>query len=276
MGEEALVIDQELDEQPEDQPEAEEPEADKGTDEKPDEESGKEDDEKEARVEFTPEQQAKVDEIARRAAARNLEKLQEEREARQQLEAEVQKLRPQQQAQPGRPEVPPMPDPFADDFDAKMQQRDEALQRATQWDAVQYLTKQHQDAQRKAKEEAEQAELEKTVTAYQNRARKLGIKDAELQVSGRQVAAVGMAPELVQHVLHDAQGPALTVYLANHIEELDKIGGMSPIGAAIYIETQIKPKLTKRVSNPPPAPLESVRGSGQREGKLGGKGLVIE
>ena len=49
---------------------------------------------------------------------------------------------------------------------------------------------------------------------------------------------------------------------------------MSPIGAAIYIETQIKPKLTVRY-RPPPAPLESVRGSGHG-GKLGGKGLAIE
>ena len=83
-----------------------------------------------------------------------------------------------------------------------------------------------------------------------------------------------MAPELVQHVLHDAQGPALTVYLANHIEELDKIGGMSPIGAAIYIETQIKPKLTKRVSTPTRS-AGVCPWIGPAGGKLGGRALLL-
>lgn len=274
MSEEAtaLVIDDQ-DEIEQEEPEAEsqeEPEAKKPEKEEP------EGEEPDTRVEFTPEQQAKVDEIARRAAARNLEKLQEEREARQNLEAELQKLRPQQQSQPGRPEVPPMPDPFEDDFSAKMQARDEALQRATQWDAVQYLTRQQQEQQRAQQQAAQQAELEKTVNTYQARARKLGIKDAELQVAGRQVQAVGMAPDLVQHILSDSNGPAVTVYLANNIEELDKINGMSPLNAAIYLETQIKPKVGKRVTSKPPPTLDSVKGSGQPDGKLGGKGLLIE
>jgi len=65
------------------------------------------------------------------------------------------------------------------------------------------------------------------------------------------------------------------VYLGNHLEELDKIRAMSPIKAAIYIEQEIKPKAGKPKKAPPPT-LDPVRGSGARDARLGGKGLLIE
>ena len=48
------------------------------------------------------------------------------------------------------------------------------------------------------------------------------------------------------------------------------------ISAAIYIETQIKPKAARTPKKPPPATLDPIRGSGYKEGQLGGKGLLIE
>ena len=101
-----------------------------------------------------------MDEIARRAAARNLRSFRK-KERRGSSWRRRSKVEAATAGAAWQARGTANAGPFADDFDAKMQQRDEALQRATQWDAVQYLTKQHQDAQRKAKEEAEQAELER-------------------------------------------------------------------------------------------------------------------
>jgi len=231
--------------------------------------------EEEARVEFTPEQQAKVDEIARKAAARNLEKLQEAQSRADEAEARLQRLAPQNPNPAGRPPVPPMPDPFEDQFEAKMSARDAALEQAARWDTFQAMSQyQQQQAQRSAQQEQELA-LRSTVDSYNARASRLGIKADELQAAGRQIAAVGMPEALVEHILHDTHGPAVTLYLGNHLEELDKIRAMSPIKAAIYIEQEIKPKAGKPKKAPPPT-LDPVRGSGARDGRLGGKGLLIE
>jgi hypothetical protein len=231
--------------------------------------------EEEARVEFTPEQQAKVDEIARKAAARNLEKLQEAQARAEEAEERLQRLTPRQEQPQGRPPVPPMPDPFEDQFEAKMAARDAALEQAARWDTFQAMSQyQQQQAQRSAQQAQENA-LRETVDSYNARASRLGIKSDELQAAGRQIAAIGMPEALVEHILHDSHGPAVTVYLGNHLDELDKVRAMSPIKAAIYIEQEIKPKAGKPKKAPPPT-LDPVRGSGAPEGKLGGKGLVIE
>ena len=232
--------------------------------------------EEETRVEFTPEQQAKVDEIARKAAARNLEKLQEAVAARQAAEERLAQLQPAPQQAPGRPFVPPVPDPFEDGYEQKLALRDEALAKASQWDTVQAISKYHLAEQQKIEQQTAQEEIAKTVTTYTSRAHKMGIKDAELAFAGSQIQAVGMSGELVEHILHDAQGPALTVYLGNNPDELEKIRAMPAISAAIYIETQIKPKAARTPKKPPPATLDPIRGSGYKEGQLGGKGLLIE
>lgn len=232
--------------------------------------------EEEARVEFTPEQQAKVDEIARKAAARNLEKLQEAVAARQAAEEQLAKLQPKPAEVPGRPPVPPVPDPFEEGYEQKLVARDEALAKAAQWDTVQAISKYHQAEQQKIEQQQAQEEITKTVATYTSRAHKMGIKDAELAFAGSQIQAVGMSGELVEHILHDAQGPALAVYLGNNPEELEKIRAMPAISAAIYLETQIKPKAARTPKKPPPATLDPIRGSGYKEGQLGGKGLVIE
>ena len=232
--------------------------------------------EEETRVEFTPEQQAKVDEIARKAAARNLEKLQEAVAARQAAEEQLARLQPAPQQAPGRPFVPPVPDPFEDGYEQKLAFRDEALAKAAQWDTVQAISKYHMAEQQKVQQQAAEEEVKKVVSTYTSRAHKMGIKDAELVFAGSQIQAVGMSGELVEHILHDAQGPAISVYLGNNPEELEKIRAMPAISAAIYLETQIKPKAARTPKKAPPATLDPIRGSGYKEGQLGGKGLVIE
>lgn len=105
--------------------------------------------EEETRVEFTPEQQAKVDDIARKAAARNLDKLQEAVAARQAVEDQLARLQPKPVEAPGRPFVPPVPGPFEDGYEQKLALRDEALAKASQWDTVQAISKYHLAEQQK-------------------------------------------------------------------------------------------------------------------------------
>lgn len=278
MGDEALnitfddgeeeVTEPMLEEAPESPDAPEEQEAEDKPEEQEEAEEGK--------IEFTPEQQAKVDEIARKAASRNLDKLREIDEERQRLSQQLEQFQSRQQQDPQRPNIPPVPDPFSDDFEQKMQEREQAIQEAVRYDTFQQLSQQQAEQQARAQQQQQQEALEKTVTSYNNRAKKLGIKADELAVAGRQIAAVGMAPELVEHLLNDQQGPSVTVYLANNLDELDKIHSMSPIQAAIYMETQVKPKAAARRKPVAPEPTDSPRGSGLPEKLPGSEGILYE
>jgi len=228
----------------------------------------------EARVDFTPEQKARVTELQYQTTQRYLQKLEKEQELRQAAEEKLARLQPQQE--PGQPTIPDLPDPFDDDYIDKMTQYRAAVEKAAQFEVIQKLTQHQQQQEAQAREQAQMAELNQTVTAYSERAKKLGIKADELKIAGQQVGAVGLPQDLVQHILSDDFGPRVTTYLAANYDELEKVQKMSPIKAALYIEAFIKPKAAERQSKSPPPPVSRPKGAGMPEGKLGGKGLVIE
>jgi hypothetical protein len=90
------------------------------------------------------------------------------------------------------------------------------------------------------------------------------------------VAQFGIGNDLAQHILHDDQGPAVTVYLADNPLELEKLMGMNVLRAAAYIESTIKPAARKPPPPVVPAPVESVKGSGYPEAERGPKGAIYE
>lgn len=206
-------------------------------------------------------------------------KYQEEKRQRQELEKRLAEYEKQSGQQSQLEEVPPIPDYYDDDYDAKLKRRDEIIQRNAQAVAQQQWLQQQKQAQEYQQQQQRQAELTQKVETYAGRAKKLGVDRAELQNAGELIASYGLNEEVTLAILEDDQGPLITKYLASNPMELSSVVGMTPLQAVLYIERNVKSKaagLKPRTSNtPPPADrLNSGRAdpeAGQLKYAKGGK-----
>lgn len=215
------------------------------------------------KVEFSPDQQEFIDSniVAPKVGKqREAERTATEATRRADgLQAELDKIN-----QPQRPVVPDAPDQYDDDFDAKQALRETKIQELavfenTERQQAAYAQNQSEEAARKSDEK-----FQEVVVAYSDRAEKIGIKPQELQQAGIAVASMGMDVSVVQHILTEDQGPAITVYLAANPVEADALARMHPMQAAVHIATEIKPKaLAARPKiEIPPEPTETPVGGG--------------
>jgi hypothetical protein len=226
-----------------------------------------------ARIEFTEEQQKYINEhiIARQVAKR--------KEAERELEEYRQRLQQSQPEQPsGRPEIPEPPNIWDDDYEAKIKARDEAIRAAVEWEAQEQYRQQYEQQQKWEQQQKEQEQLLSKVTTYTERAKEYGIDESDLQVAGNAVAQFGIPEPLIQYILEDDAGPAITMHLSRNLQELDTLNRMDPIKAAVHIATTLKPKATRNAQrrSKPPEPTDSPRGSGVPEKERGPKGAVYE
>lgn len=211
------------------------------------------------KVEFDAEQQ----EIFNAALAKKVAKQREaERQAQEaqaklrQLEEELSRIK-----QPQRPVVPPIPEVFDPEYDQKIAYRDQVMAAQFKYDAdIAYAQQQHQytlQQQQRAQQEA----LQQKVSSYSERAGKLGITSEELAAAGQKVALFGINDAIAQHILDDDMGPGITTYLAKNPQELEALGALDPLRAAVYLETKIKPKARPTPIKPPPEPIETFTGA---------------
>lgn len=168
--------------------------------------------------------------------------------------------RQRQAAQVG--EIPPMPDDFDDDRDAKIKARDEAIVAKARFDAQQAAIEQQAIAQQQAQAEAQAAKVREVATGYNKRAVELGIKPDELQAAGNAVVQYGLSDDLVMHILGDNDGPLITKHLAANPAEAIELASMSPFSVGTYLEgVKEKAKALKpKTSNAPP-PSEKLDGA---------------
>ena len=124
----------------------------------------------------------------------------------------------------------------------------------------------------------EQEALNEKVASYSQRAVKLGISSEELQAAGNQVASFGMADEVVNYILEDDLGPAITKYLSQNITELDTIRSMAPAQAAVRIATHVREKAAalKPKVNAAPDPVDQPAKAGVAPKGRGPKGAIFE
>lgn len=199
----------------------------------------------------------------RDAAFKAREAKREAAEAKRQLEEAQRKL--QEYEAPVRPDIPPPPDPYDDNFAQKVAHRDALIAQAARWDQQQAFVQQQVQQAKQEEFNRQQEKLRETVTAYSGTAEKLGIAAHELQQAGMAVAQYGIHDDVANHILTDELGPSITVYLAKNPLEMDKLSVMSPIKAAAYIEANIKPKARKPPPTLAPEPIPSLKGSGMPE-----------
>jgi len=225
----------------------------------------------EQKVTFDPKQQAKIDQIigAQVKQTRNAER--ELETTRAELESTRAKL-----PKESRPSIPDAPDPFDDDFSEKLKSRDESIKQAAEFDANARFTQRQAEQTHQIQQRQEQTKLVEKVTAYTERAKTLGITDAELKTASDTIGQFGIQDDVVHFILEDDSGPLITDYLSKNPIEMDKLSRMTPMQAASHIAITVKPNaVTARKTTSAPAPATIVDGGGKPSGERGPKGATF-
>lgn len=188
------------------------------------------------------------------------------REAERLAEERQEKIEEMQRAmlEQNEPQVPDLPDPddvSDSEFRDAVAQRDEAIRRRIDWQQQkQQLTQ--QDEQRKQQSQLQsQQEMQSAVKTYNERAKQIGVSNEELSQSAQIIGQVGLSNEIAMHILNDDLGPAITRHLGKNVQDLLEIAQANPIQAALYIERNIKPRLSpKRKTTSAKKPPQRVKG----------------
>lgn len=203
-------------------------------------------------------------EAAKKAVGKQHFKFREEERGhaatKQQLEEAQAKLVAIEAAKP-KPEIPPMPDSFDEDFDTKMAARDQAIISKAQFDAQQGVFAQQQESVKQAQVDAQAKTINDAVAVYQSKTTELGLKQEEIDAAGNIVAGY-VSQDVAMFLLSDPDGPLMTKHLADNPLELDALRNMTPMQAAITLNSTVRAasqKLKPQQTNTP-APAETLDG----------------
>ena len=205
------------------------------------------------------------DAVNRRIAQKHKEAKEAEERA-ERAEAELQRLRGARSDDDKEPEIPAFPDRFSlsdEEFDQALKSRDEALRRHAAWQGrLQQRVQAQTDAQN-AEIKTFVENVNKDVESYTKRAESFGLTKADLNQIGETIAAFKVPDQVILEILKDEEGPLIAKYLSQSASDLEKISGMTPVAAVLYIErsvrqkaVQLKPKTTNA-----PAPAARVDGN---------------
>lgn len=175
-----------------------------------------------------------------------------------------------------RPNIPPMPDQYDDNFDELMATRDKAIADGAAFDASAEHSAQATRDREQQQQNDQLGQLQTKVDSYAKRAGDLGISADALRIAGGAVKAHGIDPELAMHIIGDDMGPAITKHLADNPQVLDQVAEMSPMQAAIFIETNVKPSLSGKPSTNAPLPAQTIKGGGAPPSERGPEGATFE
>lgn len=137
-----------------------------------------------------------------------------------------------------------------------------------------YLTKkaerEYQEKQRQQQSEAQQQqELQEKVGNYTKRAQKLGIGMDDLRKASDEITKVGVHDDVVNFILDDDDGPAITAHLGSNLEDLLAVAEASPLKAVAHIE-RMRAKIAKtKPKSSPPKPPTKVTGTRKSESNAG-------
>lgn len=230
-------------------------------------------DRQEEKVAFDEKQQAWLN--SREAMHKRREReLQEERDR---IAREAEELR-QKLPKDTRPEIPPPPDPYDDNFAEKIKARDEAIQKAAEWDARERFRSEQELAQQREALQRQQQEQQRALQDFVSRSAKLGLSEQELEQASQVVGTYGLHPEAGAYIRDESQGPLILAYLAKNPTVLTDLRSMPPYLAVAKLAAEIKPQAIGARKKPklPPDPHETLDGLGAREKERGPAGATYE
>lgn len=224
------------------------------------------------KVTFSDEQQKIVDGIVGKKVFATKEAERKNEALQRQLE-EVQAQIPKET----RPDVPLMPEAFDDDFESKVQQRDEAIRKAASFDAQQQLQQQQEQQQAAAKQQEEVQVLNTKIQTYAENARQSGIDAQQLQTAGNIVTTFGLRADVTEAILGEQDGALMTLYLAANPIAIEQLNSANTIAIGSLYQgfkteaAKLKPKTTSA-----PAPLEDLPGAAVLPSERGPRGATYE
>jgi hypothetical protein len=217
------------------------------------------------------EEQPQVDEEAEKLSAferkinkKTFELKQKEREAeeykrkieeyeRQQREMEAAKFK----------DIPELPDPFDDDYEQKVRERDALLVQKAHFDAQQSYYLQQQQFQQQQKEQQQREAQTKLEQDFLANAKKVGAKDEEIVSVVSTLVQTGLNNDLGNAIMADPDGYLVAKHLAANPMEAYELNSMNPILAgAKYIEIKQKAVSLKPKTTSAPTPPKDIGGKG--------------
>lgn len=162
--------------------------------------------------------------------------------------------------------IPPIPDQYDPDYEAKIQARDEKIKAVAAHEvSVSSLESQQKDHELEAKNSQIEAKNAK-VAGFDSNMVTLGLNPIELKKAADTVVDYGISETLEDAVLEDPEGPLMVQYLANNPLRLEEINRMTPFQAYKALE-EIRPQaqLLKPRTSQTPEPPEILSGGGAGE-----------
>lgn len=217
----------------------------------------------EQKVQFSPEQQEVLDKVI----AEKTRKTYEERQRAEKLEKQLAELR-QQVPQPQMPDVPPAPNPDdywgePEKYQQAIQERDAALLKRAEFDAQLRQREYLQAQQARQAQEEQLRKQEELSNNYLGKAKEYGIDQEQVVQDAAFVSSIVRNPEVQNFVASDEHGALITRHLARNPQEAEQIAGMTATQAAVYIATQVKPKLSAQGNkSTTPKPAKHISGGG--------------
>lgn len=196
-------------------------------------------------------------------------KFREEERKRKEVEAQLEEMRAKvhEYEAPKEPVIPPMPDPYSDNFEAEVKAREEALIAKAKYDVDLSLKAKAEERQQAEQQASQLAKMQQAIDQYNSKAVELGFKPEEINKAGQQLVDNGVNKDVAEFLLSDAEGPLITQYLAMNPIEFDEINQMPPMVAAITIDSKIRQKASALKPKPSnaPDPVSPVSGLGPGE-----------
>lgn len=162
-----------------------------------------------------------------------------------------------------RPDVPELPDQYADDFQSKLKARDQALMDAAAFDA-RASDRQLQQLDQEQKQQAEQQKaLNEKTKVYSENAAKKGVKLQELQVAGQAVYDYGLRDDVTVAILDDVDGALVTLFLSKNPQAIDSLNNANVLTIGeVYSDIRSKAAGLAVKKSTTPDPIETLKGAG--------------
>lgn len=172
------------------------------------------------------------------------------------------------EAEKGEVIIPPVPDPYDDDFEEQVRARDEAITRKATQDAQQQNVIEQQNANMEAAALTEQQRVNGLINDYDKRSVQLGLTVEDVRNAGNKVIDYGISSELAEFIMQRDDGPLITKYLADNPILVDELRNSPLTTAAIRVDSEIKLAASsmkpQASSAPDPAETLSGRGAGEK------------
>lgn len=159
--------------------------------------------------------------------------------------------------------IPPMPDSFDDDYEAKVRARDEAIAAQASFNTQNQVYLQQQETNRQREAQAKQNELAQLASKFTANAKELGATDEEFNSVITTLNNAGMPSDLGQVIMSDPDGYLIAKHLmANPIEAHEVITANPYIVGAKLVEIKSKASALKPKTSNAPQPATNLSGNG--------------